>query len=217
MAHNNQYQTYLCQPRQQHIVPMPSSDQDVNQRKFRKTRMCRYLPKCHKGDECPFAHTEEDLRAPPDLSKTRMCAGYLRNRCTMPASKCRFAHGEAELRTAPPVPPPQNIREVEGPTRDEIGGESSTYLESGPASETSSYQSGAVCALLSKNNSTRASRSRSSSISVFEDAFIGCDPACQATNRAFLKEMEQAIGKEINSWSLVAEALMMVSPHIYED
>lgn len=65
---------------------------------FKKTAICRYYPRCHQGDECKFAHASEELRVRPNLTKTRMCAGYYDGRCTLPASECGFAHGEEDLR-----------------------------------------------------------------------------------------------------------------------
>mmetsp|Transcript_107909 Transcript_107909/g.310966 ORF Transcript_107909/g.310966 Transcript_107909/m.310966 type:complete len:436 (-) Transcript_107909:93-1400(-) len=66
--------------------------------KFKKTVMCRFFPKCHKGSECPFAHAEDEIRARPDLTKTRMCAGFYDGRCKLSTAECPFAHGEQELR-----------------------------------------------------------------------------------------------------------------------
>mmetsp|Transcript_110789 Transcript_110789/g.320167 ORF Transcript_110789/g.320167 Transcript_110789/m.320167 type:complete len:295 (-) Transcript_110789:198-1082(-) len=65
---------------------------------FKKTAICRYYPKCHQGDQCKFAHTTGELRVRPNLTKTRMCAGFYDGRCRLSASECGFAHGEADLR-----------------------------------------------------------------------------------------------------------------------
>mmetsp|Transcript_46020 Transcript_46020/g.129486 ORF Transcript_46020/g.129486 Transcript_46020/m.129486 type:complete len:194 (+) Transcript_46020:98-679(+) len=66
--------------------------------KFRKTELCRYYPKCAKGSDCPYAHSENELRSRPNFTKTRMCAGYKDGRCQLPASDCPFAHGRQDLR-----------------------------------------------------------------------------------------------------------------------
>ena len=55
---------------------------------FQRARVCR--------DDCSFAHSEDNLRAPPDLQKTMLCAAWLRGDCA--AAHCRFAHGVSELR-----------------------------------------------------------------------------------------------------------------------
>mmetsp|Transcript_126735 Transcript_126735/g.354851 ORF Transcript_126735/g.354851 Transcript_126735/m.354851 type:complete len:221 (-) Transcript_126735:60-722(-) len=65
---------------------------------FKKTAICRYYPRCHLGDSCRFAHSRDELRTRPNLTKTRMCAGYFDGRCRLPARKCGFAHGEHDLR-----------------------------------------------------------------------------------------------------------------------
>jgi len=64
--------------------------------KFRKTRLCRFYPKCSKGKSCPFAHSKDELQAVPDLAKTKLCYNYFRRKCN--DSNCKFAHGYQELR-----------------------------------------------------------------------------------------------------------------------
>lgn len=68
--------------------------------KFKKTALCRFYPKCTKGEECNYAHSLAELRARPNLVKTRICAGYTDGRCKLPASECAFAHGSHDLRAA---------------------------------------------------------------------------------------------------------------------
>lgn len=65
---------------------------------FKKTTICKYFPNCRLGSACRFAHTSEELRARPQLTKTRMCAGYYDGRCRRPASECGFAHGKHDLK-----------------------------------------------------------------------------------------------------------------------
>mmetsp|Transcript_58607 Transcript_58607/g.169630 ORF Transcript_58607/g.169630 Transcript_58607/m.169630 type:complete len:213 (-) Transcript_58607:777-1415(-) len=66
--------------------------------KFKKTEMCRYYPKCAKGQDCMYAHSEAELRVRPNFTKTRMCTGYRHGRCKLLASECAFAHGREDLR-----------------------------------------------------------------------------------------------------------------------
>mmetsp|Transcript_76841 Transcript_76841/g.222047 ORF Transcript_76841/g.222047 Transcript_76841/m.222047 type:complete len:195 (-) Transcript_76841:81-665(-) len=66
-------------------------------KKFEKTVMCRYYPKCAKGSDCMYAHAESELRRRPNMTKTRMCVGYESGRCPLPASECQFAHGWRDL------------------------------------------------------------------------------------------------------------------------
>jgi len=67
---------------------------------FYKTIMCRYHMNkgCSRGDACQFAHSPEDLRVAPDLTRTKMCAAIIqKGRCEVPS--CRFAHSRSQLRT----------------------------------------------------------------------------------------------------------------------
>mmetsp|Transcript_32338 Transcript_32338/g.81701 ORF Transcript_32338/g.81701 Transcript_32338/m.81701 type:complete len:177 (-) Transcript_32338:8-538(-) len=68
--------------------------------KFKKTRFCRFFPRCIKGDACGFAHSNEELRVAPNFTKTRMCAGWHNGRCKLDPRVCMFAHGPADLRSA---------------------------------------------------------------------------------------------------------------------
>lgn len=80
--------------------------------KFKKTAVCCYYPKCAKGDQCYYAHSESELRTRPNFTKTRMCAGYRDGRCKLPASECGFAHGRHDLR---PVGEPAAARKKASP------------------------------------------------------------------------------------------------------
>jgi len=66
---------------------------------FKKTRTCRFYPRCNKGDACRFAHAPDELRIRPNLTKTRMCAGFYDGRCKLSPDECSFAHGKQELRS----------------------------------------------------------------------------------------------------------------------
>mmetsp|Transcript_24985 Transcript_24985/g.79374 ORF Transcript_24985/g.79374 Transcript_24985/m.79374 type:complete len:271 (-) Transcript_24985:237-1049(-) len=67
---------------------------------FRKTVFCRFFTysACIKGDQCEFAHTPDEFKAKPDLSKTALCRQWKRGVCHLSADLCRFAHGHQELR-----------------------------------------------------------------------------------------------------------------------
>mmetsp|Transcript_47639 Transcript_47639/g.87546 ORF Transcript_47639/g.87546 Transcript_47639/m.87546 type:complete len:248 (-) Transcript_47639:41-784(-) len=66
---------------------------------FHKTKMCPLIASgtCTRGELCPFAHDEEELKAPPDLSCTKLCRTWLSGGvCQNP--RCRHAHSMEELR-----------------------------------------------------------------------------------------------------------------------
>jgi len=55
---------------------------------------------CVKGSNCPFAHSEDELREQPNLKKTKLCAPYMKGFCKY-GDNCCFAHGEHELKSTP--------------------------------------------------------------------------------------------------------------------
>jgi len=68
---------------------------------FLKTKMCRFhlLDMCSKGNDCPFAHTVEEMKPLPDLHCTKLCkALILTGECTDP--QCTYAHSRGELRNS---------------------------------------------------------------------------------------------------------------------
>ncbi|PHJ25269.1 zinc finger (ccch type) motif-containing protein [Cystoisospora suis] len=70
---------------------------------FHKTRMCprQRNRSCPLGDSCTFAHSEEELRPPPVLDRTRLCPSVLTSGAPCPRAngeQCRFAHSKAEIR-----------------------------------------------------------------------------------------------------------------------
>jgi len=69
---------------------------------FFKTKMCNLhlLNICKKGKDCPFAHSEDELREKPNLVKTKLCQEFLEGNCQR-GDRCSFAHGESELRSTP--------------------------------------------------------------------------------------------------------------------
>jgi hypothetical protein len=49
---------------------------------LKKTKICPVVKqgkRCPKADMCNFAHTNEELRAKPNLSKTKMCPMVIKN------------------------------------------------------------------------------------------------------------------------------------------
>jgi len=69
---------------------------------FFKTKMCNLylLNICKKGKDCPFAHSEDEIREKPNLYKTKLCPAFLEGNCNR-GERCNFAHGEEELRSTP--------------------------------------------------------------------------------------------------------------------
>jgi hypothetical protein len=70
---------------------------------FYKTKMCSLfnLNICKKGKDCPFAHSEDELRDKPNLQKTKLCDDFLQQGHCHRGENCPFAHGEDELRSTP--------------------------------------------------------------------------------------------------------------------
>eukprot|EP00929_Paragymnodinium_shiwhaense_P077807 TRINITY_DN40159_c0_g1_i1.p1 TRINITY_DN40159_c0_g1~~TRINITY_DN40159_c0_g1_i1.p1 ORF type:complete len:307 (+),score=46.65 TRINITY_DN40159_c0_g1_i1:210-1130(+) len=72
------------------------------QRLFQRTELCRFFQlgdgRCRNGEDCPYAHTADELRDRPNLAKTSVCRQWTRGKCWKSSSECRFAHGSSELR-----------------------------------------------------------------------------------------------------------------------
>ncbi|CAJ1456229.1 unnamed protein product, partial [Effrenium voratum] len=84
------------------LVPTPS--------KF-KTQICKFYLEgtCFKGDECSYAHGEEQLQANDAVAgvgpespnfKTKICLYYLQGKCFR-GEACSYAHSEEELAAGP--------------------------------------------------------------------------------------------------------------------
>ena len=70
---------------------------------------------CKKGDDCPFAHSQSELREKPNLHKTKLCQTFIEGKIAFvrphihnkiegkcpKGNNCCFAHGEEELRSTP--------------------------------------------------------------------------------------------------------------------
>lgn len=67
-----------------------------------KTKFCAYFLKgaCQYGLSCAFAHAGSELRAMPDMRKTRLCKNFMEGSCT--DAECNFAHGKDHLVSADP-------------------------------------------------------------------------------------------------------------------
>jgi len=68
------------------------------QGQLHKTKFCVYHLQgtCKYGDQCTFAHTCEEMKHAPDLSKTRLCKAFVAGNCEDP--DCAFAHSSKDLR-----------------------------------------------------------------------------------------------------------------------
>ncbi len=66
----------------------------------RKTRMCKYVKKCNKGKNCPFAHDESEIYI-PECRYGYKCKKQGKDN---EPGECKFSH-------PPPPPPPEEIKE----------------------------------------------------------------------------------------------------------
>jgi len=81
----------------------PTSSVEVDDSdQYYKTKPCKFWleNRCERGEFCRFAHTNE-LRSAPDLSKTKLCAEFIKTGKCEKGAPCRFAHGHKELRATP--------------------------------------------------------------------------------------------------------------------
>merc|ERR1719199_2149284 len=62
-----------------------------------KTKMCAFFErgKCASSN-CRYAHSQSELRLPPNLQKTKLCRAFLSGGCN--DENCFYAHGETDLR-----------------------------------------------------------------------------------------------------------------------
>eukprot|EP00397_Hematodinium_sp_SG-2012_P004038 GEMP01004049.1.p1 GENE.GEMP01004049.1~~GEMP01004049.1.p1 ORF type:complete len:921 (+),score=191.39 GEMP01004049.1:493-3255(+) len=65
-----------------------------------RTSLCAFFSTsvCNKGDECPHAHSLEELRHRPTLTKTRLCEHFHDAGQCSHGDNCVYAHGASELR-----------------------------------------------------------------------------------------------------------------------
>eukprot|EP00438_Fugacium_kawagutii_P036013 Skav228979 [mRNA] locus=scaffold671:270189:271922:- [translate_table: standard] len=67
--------------------------------RFYKTRQCAFYAKgkCTRGEQCKYAHGQNELQERPDLTFTSLCREYATTgTCTNP--ECSFAHNPEQLR-----------------------------------------------------------------------------------------------------------------------
>ena len=83
------------------MVPTPSwAKRWAFDKQLHRTEMCHFQRRHGRcRDDCPFAHTPQELRAKPVLRKTSMCQEWLWGRCDDRLA-CDYAHGEKDLRAA---------------------------------------------------------------------------------------------------------------------
>merc|ERR1719199_993593 len=62
-----------------------------------KTKMCAFFErgKCASSN-CRYAHSQSELRLPPNLQKTKLCRAFLSGGCNN--ENCFYAHGDGDLR-----------------------------------------------------------------------------------------------------------------------
>mmetsp|Transcript_84584 Transcript_84584/g.217947 ORF Transcript_84584/g.217947 Transcript_84584/m.217947 type:complete len:275 (+) Transcript_84584:75-899(+) len=67
---------------------------------FQKTKLCKFhvLGVCTRGDQCSWAHDQDELKALPDFFRTKLCHTYL-SKGVCKNVECRYAHGYNELRS----------------------------------------------------------------------------------------------------------------------
>ncbi|PFH31645.1 zinc finger (CCCH type) motif-containing protein [Besnoitia besnoiti] len=68
---------------------------------YYKTKMCLYVVQgrvCARGSKCVYAHSEDELREPPNLEKTRLCPAFKQTGSCTNQETCAYAHSSAELR-----------------------------------------------------------------------------------------------------------------------
>lgn len=69
---------------------------------YKATQLCKFhlMGSCKRQGGCTFAHSIEDLKAPPIFWKTRLCESYMQTGTCKNGHTCRFAHGKEEMRLA---------------------------------------------------------------------------------------------------------------------
>uniref|UniRef100_A0A0G4HVC5 C3H1-type domain-containing protein n=1 Tax=Chromera velia CCMP2878 TaxID=1169474 RepID=A0A0G4HVC5_9ALVE len=64
-----------------------------------KTKLCRHWENgyCKLGDDCRFAHGDQEVREAPDLRHTVICNSIIYNRPCRTGASCEFAHSIEQL------------------------------------------------------------------------------------------------------------------------
>jgi len=86
---------------------------------FQKTIICKFNAggRCRNGTSCSFAHSAEELRSAPDLTKTSLCEVFMKGEKCKAGSECPFAHGHRELRMTPMFQAKLKRKPVKGQSR----------------------------------------------------------------------------------------------------
>lgn len=80
--------------------PQRMAAQKNNNKIFLQTRLCKFfmLGKCHRGEDCSFAHGSEQLKPQPNFYHTQLCVDFARSGTCAAGRRCNYAHGAEELR-----------------------------------------------------------------------------------------------------------------------
>lgn len=78
---------------------LPKARDNAVTARLTKTKMCHFFErgKC-ASENCRYAHSQSELRQPPNLEKTKLCRSFVQNGYCNDGENCGFAHGETELR-----------------------------------------------------------------------------------------------------------------------
>lgn len=75
---------------------------------YMKTRICTFLPNCHRGASCTYAHSPAELGMPQPKNiptgpflKKQMCSFFVQGGCDK-GEFCSYAHDESEIGTPQP-------------------------------------------------------------------------------------------------------------------
>nr|PIM03869.1 zinc finger (CCCH type) motif-containing protein [Toxoplasma gondii COUG] len=81
-------------------VPLTSTILADRRSVFYKTQMCPHAirGRCRLDKRCSFAHSKRELRTPPKLDKTKICASVKAGILCPNGDACSFAHSRNELR-----------------------------------------------------------------------------------------------------------------------
>jgi len=93
--------TVLAESTQMQTSMQGEVDAKARNKDLKKTKMCIHHQRgmCGLGTTCPFAHALSEIREAPNLTKTQLCANFMKGCCRY--DNCTYAHGEAELVNPP--------------------------------------------------------------------------------------------------------------------
>eukprot|EP01069_Polyplicarium_translucidae_P002480 Polyplicarium_translucidae@DN2042_c0_g1_i1.p1 len=138
--------------------------------------------KCEKaGEDCPFAHGLEELRATSGFYKTQMCKFWLAGHCPSD-TLCRHAHGEAECRVQTASTLPNRRHSAMAAGRIQAGGVTTGVAAESPRAAPFSRHSTIITKqdadriLAADRDGTNAARSRSPTDAVSRRSSMGSNP-----------------------------------------